>query len=312
MEKRKVVITKSGIVNAGWKKFAVYFIGVPFKGDVYYIGKSKNLSKRTGYTDDVENYKCINQDSGRFPLVLWNNDTVANYLLSTSRPDLANKTNFLDIVEDGGIQLFETYERGNKIRKNLKWEDICLGAAIIIFTRKYNILESIQRSLSICRSVVIGHSRINATIFDKDNKEIKDIKEEFNALQKVFFDSLSKGEFIVQQGLDRNIFSIKESGMLASIKNIDVFFGDWNDYFKHLSTMEHKVINSSGDLSLIEIVTDAPTNKYIIYLIKPREHELDFTVDIDKIKDVCSEIEKCAGEGIMKLIYDQLNFVPIE
>lgn len=312
MEKRKIVVNKSGIVNAGWKKFAVYFIGVPSKGDVYYIGKSKNLSKRTGYTDDVENYKCINQNSGRFPLVLWNNDTVVNYLLSTPRADLANKTNFLDIVEDGGIQLFETYKKGNKIRKNLKWEDICLGAAIIVFTRKYNILESIRMSLCIYRSVIIGCSLIYTTISDKDNKETRAIKEEFNTLQKVFFNSLSKGEFIVQQGLDRSIFSIKESGTLASINNIDIIFGDWSDYFKHLSTVEHRVINSCRDLSLIEIITEAPINKYIIYLIKPWEHELDFTVDIDKIKDICSEIEKCAGEDIMKLIYNQLNFVPIE
>lgn len=310
MEKKNIIITKSGIVNAGWEKFAVYFIGVPTIGDVHYIGKARNLLKRTGYTVDIETYKCINKDSGRFPLVLWNNDTVTSYLNTTIRSDLTRKTDFLDIVEDGGIQLFRTFDsgKGNKTRKNLTQDDIHLGSSIIVFTRKYNIIESIRLSLLIYKD--IDYSCRNVKLLDTDSPEIKKIKREFCNIQDEFFKNLSAGKFIVQQGMGRDIYSVEESGNLYVSKDIKVSFGSHNEMYDMIRDGFKYISNCNN----IYILKNDEGKQYVVFLVRPYTYEFDKYIDLKEINNFLysSEIRNYLSFDLVDLINRQINFIPIE
>lgn len=303
-----VYINQAGIVNAGWEDCAVYFIGVPSKGEVYYIGQAKNLSKRTGYSVSVENYKCINANSGRFPLVVFT-DAVNSTLMSISSELPKDKFKLLDAIEMGGIRLFDTINNGgNRSMKSLSYTSIMFGAAIIILSRKYNIIESIKRASLLCNSL---YNRGRCSEIDKkDSTELVNLKSEYNNISKRFFDSLSKGNFYVQQGLDRSYYSFEYRGLIQTINDISIFSGDYKEFCELLEKENIKYVDlkfnaHKGEIHLFNDIRD---NKKIILIIKSSGEDL--IIETSSIRDFCMK-NNILSDDIISIIDKNINFVPI-
>ena len=300
-----IFLTQVGIVNAAWENCAVYFVGIPTKGDIYYVGQARNLVNRTGYTADVENYKCVNSNTGRFPLVVFT-DTVEGVLKSSGHLTISSKYKLLDVIEDGGIVLFDTMGRGNKVRKHIAPLDTMFGAAIIILSRKYNIIDSIKKA-----SLLYGHICENgrkAKLSKGDTKEIAKLKEEYNNISNKFFNSIKKGNIYVQQGIDRECCSFNYHGSIYSKDNIDIISGDYGDLCTIMSDKSNVYIDSVNDC--VYIFSNTKYNKSIIFLTKNFTKRGDIVLDKELIRNLCQK-NNILSSNIVNIIDKNINFVPI-
>lgn len=308
MNKNVIIIKQSGMNNnSDWKDEGVYINYCFRKGDYFYVGESKSFGNRkTSYSKEVMDIMCKEEDTSRSLLCYWKSKHVDPVLRCIGKPELVSdsKKPLRKIIEAAAMSnfVFDTYQKCNKRMVSISLEELTFGTAIIILSRKYPIYKSLLIISKILNDISCDAKTVKELA--SDCQEILNLKREYNIISSAFFDNLSKGKVIAQQGFDRKSLAVNETGYVYNSENLDIFFGD----VEYSGISDYKAI-----LYLPPILLYKKDNKFIVKVSLDHRYGGDLGCP-GKIMDmILDELKKydLLSTDVKDILDSNINFVPI-